>query len=352
MNNIFSIFHKNLQDELDSEVRVQSRSLQKNKQSSLKMLGEMDSGELQTTLGPGPMRFASQERPIDDQIESLRFFQRESFESIKQSWENPQKYDHFYGAHTKEVVFDDATYLNFARCHHFNEYEALKHMHKFNPQYLTLTCKSLEKQLLTRTLFQVPGLQTSEGLDCFYMRPSRYFPRETSVKDIIDNLVYVFQCMQEKEFNSAEGVAFIANMADWKMENFSVPYCHEFMKVLMGHVVPTNVRLFLIVDPPTWFGSVWTIMCQVLTKEFTKRIHLIRSTEIGNYLADEYEKVLPDEISGGMGDTKQMVSDFVTYRKFVERKNRKVEVSRKSNYSIGADEFISTDTLRPGLATQ
>jgi uncharacterized protein YbgA (DUF1722 family) len=82
------------------------------------------------------------------------------------------------------------------------------------------------------------------------MRPKRYDPDHTPVQDIIDNLVYVMNTMNEKEQNATRGIAFIANMDGWTMRNFSVEYCHKFMQVLQGTVVPTRVTHFLIVNPP------------------------------------------------------------------------------------------------------
>lgn len=334
-------FRQNLQDEIQaSGVLVKKHSFK----LRLEKKGKKDENPQSCRdLGPGPMRFASSsERDIADQIKSLRFFHRESFESIKRSWEIPRTRDHFNGGplirHEERVRFDDAAYLQFAMFNDFDQSKTLKHMHHFNLRYLSLRCVSLEKQLSTNTLFPVPGLETRDGLECFYMRPSNYFPHQTPVVNIIDNLVYVLQCMEEKEFNCRMGVAFIANMAGWKRENFAVEYCHEFMKALMGQHSPLHIKLFLIVDPPSWFESVWRIMRQVLTKEFRKTVRLIQSKDIGDYLADGYEEFLPSDMSGGRANTAEMVQDFITYRKYVE-----VE---KGDFS-GTGDFIPTHYFIP-----
>lgn len=95
----------------------------------------------------------------------------------------------------------------------------------------------------------------------FYMRPSRYFPNKTSVKTIIDNLCYVMNTMLDNdEFAQKEGIGFIACMDDWKMKNFDVKYCLQFMLALQGFMIPVKTQLFLIVNPPSWFGGIWKIM--------------------------------------------------------------------------------------------
>lgn len=79
------------------------------------------------------------------------------------------------------------------------------------------------------------------------MKPCR-FHRKDSVRDVIDNLVYVINCMLEKEVNARNGIGFIACMNDWKMSNFEVNYCYQFMMALQAMVVPVTVELFLIVN--------------------------------------------------------------------------------------------------------
>jgi hypothetical protein len=105
-------------------------------------------------------------------------------------------------------------------------------------------------------LFPVPGLKSKDGHSVFYMMPARYFPAKTSTEEIIDNLAYCMNTMCDtSEKSSSEGIAFMAYMNDWKMSNFSVSYCYQFMMMLQGRI-PVRVRLFLIVNPPGWFVSI------------------------------------------------------------------------------------------------
>lgn len=52
----------------------------------------------------------------------------------------------------------------------------------------------------------------------FYMKPSRYFPNETSARTIIENLSYVMNTMEERESPCKDGIGFLACMNDWKMK--------------------------------------------------------------------------------------------------------------------------------------
>uniref|UniRef100_A0A7S4JRV5 CRAL-TRIO domain-containing protein n=2 Tax=Odontella aurita TaxID=265563 RepID=A0A7S4JRV5_9STRA len=149
------------------------------------------------------------------------------------------------------------------------------------------------------------------------MRPSRYFPSQTTTKDIIDNLAYCMDVMVEKEKACTEGIAFMANMADWGFSNFSVSYCHQFMMMLQGRV-PVRVRLFLIVNPPGWFGTIWKIMKPMLADDFRKKVFMIPCSDLSDHLEANFQENLPDDIEIGKADTQGIVSDFIQYRKYVE----------------------------------
>mmetsp|Transcript_22805 Transcript_22805/g.63420 ORF Transcript_22805/g.63420 Transcript_22805/m.63420 type:complete len:283 (+) Transcript_22805:61-909(+) len=266
------------------------------------------------SLGQGPLRFAPEnERTISDQIAALNEKEKLCYDSLVAKWkeEYPDK------------PFSEDYVLRFARCspgtEKFNEKSALKVMRRFDRRYLDLKATKLEAQLLSKTLFPIPGLTTKGGHDLFYMRPSRYFPKKTSTELIIDNLAYCMTTMVEKEKACTEGIGFLANMDDWKFENFSVDYCFQFMKMLQGRV-PVRVRLFLIVNPPGWFGKIWAIMKPMLAKDFRQKVFMIKQEALSDHLMQDFEELLCDDIAVGKAKTDDIVSDFVKYRKFVEDK--------------------------------
>jgi len=266
------------------------------------------------SLSDGPMRFAPKdERSLEEQLAALTPEEKECFDSLKQKWEEKHP----------EEKFSDEMYLRFARCSpgtkKFNEKAAWKVMKKFDKHYLEVKAADLEQQLLTKTLFPVPGLKTNEGHDMFYMRPSRYSPKEMTVKSIIDNLAYCMTTMVEKEKACTEGIGFLAYMNDWSMRNFSMDYCYQFMMMLQGRV-PVRVRLFLIVNPPHWFDVIWKMMKPMLAADFRKKVFIIYEDELMEHLAAGAEEFLPDETKKGQANTDAIVQDFITYRKHVESK--------------------------------
>lgn len=156
----------------------------------------------------------------------------------------------------------------------------------------------------------------------FYMRPSRYFPRKAPTNNMIDLIVYVMSTMLEKESGSVHGLGLVANMADWTMENFTVSYWHKLLITLQGHRVPTRISVFLIVDPPSWFDSIWKIMKPMMSDDFRDKVAVVSSKHLQVYLMDEYQRYLPDEMHGGRMNTSHIVKAFVAERKAIESTSR------------------------------
>jgi len=268
-----------------------------------------------TATTTGPQRFApsKDERTIQEQIRRLSTEEKECFDNLKKKW----------ATKFPDTELSDEMVLRFGYCSpgskKFNEAASWKVMKNFDQRFLKLNATTLEDQLMSKTLFPIPGLKTKEGNhDVFYMRPSRYFPSKTSTKDIIDNLGYCMMSMQAgNEKNSKEGIGFVANMDDWKMTNFSFDYCLQFMNMLQGKI-PVRVRMFLIVNPPGWFGMIWKIMKPMLTKDFRQKVAVIPESDLPKYLAEGFEDSLPDEFTNGRASTDDIVKDFVAYRKSVE----------------------------------
>ena len=191
------------------------------------------------------------------------------------------------------------------------------------------TVQQLEAQLNTQTLFPLPtGLASKDGAvdSFFYMKPARYRPSKTPTSTITANLVYAMDTLAERHaydfFNTStaqtqHGIGFIANMRDWSMREFAVDYCQAFMQALQGIYTPVQAALFLIVDPPAWFGRVWSIMKPMLGVGFTRKVFIIAHEELDHFLQPGFEQYLPDEF-GGDCDTATLVHDFIAYRLAVE----------------------------------
>jgi hypothetical protein len=284
--------------------------------------------ELQRELGDGPMRFGPVhiEPPLREQLLSHGIEGFNAFASLTAHWSN-------CGESSKKQYKDEHIF-RILRYYKFDERRALGLMKRSDPRRFELNSFDQLEQLETKTLFPVPGLKTLEGSNCFYMRPCRYFPHQTSTTQIIDNLIYVMDTYASRDVELKTGIAFIANMNDWTFENFSTSYCQRFMNGLQGRSFCAKVNLFLIVNPPGWFGKIWAIMKPMLSTKFQEKVHMIHEEELPFFFKQGFEKYLPNEFIEGEADTDKMVADFIAYRNAMEKATGQVQVSAKTLFGF------------------
>lgn len=219
-----------------------------------------------------------------------------------------------------------AWHLRFLRCHclrdgSFSSERALAEERKLQRHFLTLNVFELQAQLQTKTLFPVPGLKSFHGHDMFYMKPSRFQPKENSTSDIIDNLVYVMNCMLENnEKAQKNGIGLVYNMDDWTMEHYQKSYIHRFMMALQSYIVPVKIVSFLIVNPPSWFRTVWLVLKPMLSPSFRQCVKICPESKLSKYLSADFRQFLPDEMTLGRASTNGMLHKFIAERQAIETK--------------------------------
>lgn len=323
---------------------------------------------IRAELGPGPARFlpTQPERSIQEQLSSLSLEDRDCLDILKAKWlkrglelrnrKNGQK-------SMMPLNLSDAWFLRIARNNtgddgQFNVQQSWAALKKLNARYLTFKVDDLEDQLMTKTIFPLPSVRTQRqygGGGVFYMRPSRYFAKTTSTAQIIDNLAYCIQSMLEhNEHDCTRGISFIARMNGWTMKNFATDYCFQFMQMLQGNTVPVTVNLFLIVNPPHWFGSVWKMMKPMLSSEFQAKVKMIPESKLEMYLEPGYAALLPNDVANedscinaiGEADEDELVKDWIQYRKFVEAKIEECESSSQNcSFSYSHNQTLSWDDV-------
>lgn len=271
--------------------------------------------EMTQALGKGPMRFGAVRRPLNvkDRLvkneEVLAAFIELEVAVAGHGIDESFGADHLYRA---------------ALYHNFDIEKSVKLLKRMDPRHWNISIAQLETQLETQTLYPLPRKLRSKDkdIDCFfYMKPSRFVPNQTKTSTIIANLLYVMDSMDHySDKSGSKKIGFIANMNDWTMEHFAVDYCLQFMESLQGRKGPINVDMFLIVNPPGWFGKVWKIMKPMLSPNFKRKVHMIPEAKLGDFLAPGYTKYLPQEFARGEVDAGELVQDFIRYRTYVETK--------------------------------
>ena len=236
----------------------------------------------------------------------------------------------------------------------FNERQSVRLLKRMDSRYFNMTAQELEKQLMTKTIFPLPGVASQAAQDFCYMRPSRFFPNITSTSTLIANLTYVLDSIYERHRDPTRTVGLIANMNDWKMENFSLDCTLKFMEVLQGNAGPNQVDLFLIVNPPTSFRNVWKKLKPRLQPSFRERVCLISEYDLGTFLDSGYEEHLPSELSLGSANADELVRNFVCFRMFVEAETRERipnnYIHCSSSSINGNTTTCTSSTVKQGLA--
>ena len=258
---------------------------------------------------------------FEDQLSRLTVAQRLCVINLKTTWEN--------GDGNKSRRFPDLWYIKFSKCSPGTPYDyksALKVMQKFDRRTLTLSVVTIESQLNARTIFPCPGLLSAKGHAVMYFRMSNFSPKKDPVRLMLDSLVYVMNSMMECDDVCTDGLSLVSNMTDLKMTNVSVAYFHKIIMALQGRQLPTRVNLWLLVNPPAWFGSVWQIMRPMMSEEFRSKVFRISEKDMGPFMNEGYENFLPDDMKSGRANTDTIIRNYITER-------RRLEADKSLHYS-------------------
>jgi hypothetical protein len=113
-------------------------------------------------------------------------------------------------------------------------------------------------------------------------------------------------------------------------------------------MVPVKVELFLIVNPPAWFGAIWKIMRPMLVPSFRRKVKICTESQLPKYLQKGYEAYLPDDFETGRASTKNLVEDFITYRRYVERDYNEEVDGTDPTYQNSYDDGLDNGSVVSG----
>ena len=157
-----------------------------------------------------------------------------------------------------------------------------------------LLISDVEKMVLDGVLIVHPRLVTTTGRSVMFMRPAAYFPSKTPTSDFIKLLAYMTQRMTEDTSAQVEGFTFVADLLNWKMQNFSQSYAMTWFLTMLA--MPVKLHSFYIVDAPSWFGVVWSIIRNAMTRDFQSKVIYATRETIDQVLDRDHR---PPDIAGG-----------------------------------------------------
>ncbi|KAL3936748.1 MAG: hypothetical protein SGBAC_008000 [Bacillariaceae sp.] len=209
--------------------------------------------------------------------------------------------------------------LRYAIFHNFDYDDAKAAVEKcaFN-KYLNLRMHGdLAEQFASNLLFPLSNLTLKlNKSQVIYVRPSQYQPSPENEDLMIKSLCYVLNDCTRSEAECHNGVAMVINMNEWSTENFSSDVWKRFMSVLQGELVPTKVKMVVIVDAPKEFVAIWNVLKKSLQTKFSKKVRLIKEAKLGTYLMDGYQKYLPSDFCGTWRDANELCEDYVDQKAY------------------------------------
>jgi len=185
---------------------------------------------------------------------------------------------------------------------------------------------SLLKQIEVCALFPLSGLKTKrENSEVCYFRPSRFAPQVNNTALLIKNMCYVLNDLSSTKEQCQNGVTFLANMKSYSTKLYDEHFWLELLHVLQGNVIPTKISLFLILNPPTWFGRFWKciVLKANMSPEFYKKVRVIESEDLVDYFHEGYRSYLPEDAGHGWRETSEIVEDYIDRRLFIDKQNAK-----------------------------
>lgn len=235
------------------------------------------------------------------------------------------------------IRVSDELVFRYANFYNFDAEEAIDGIHEDNGSpYMKLKMEDLEEQFETNAVFPLPKLKTRKSdSEVIYMKPSRVNPnncnsnRNNSEEDgnssndrFIESLCYVFNDLSQTVEQCRNGVAVIADMQDVTKDNFNKEHCANLMQAIQGEMVPTRVEIFIIVSPPAWFHKVFKWMKSKGSKDFLRRVHLIKPDQLAQFLMEDYELYLPDDLPGGYAVGSEICEDYMDLKSVQEEQSQ------------------------------
>lgn len=92
------------------------------------------------------------------------------------------------------------------------------------------------------------------------------------------------------------------------------------MHLIDGNTIPIRINEILSVDAPKVYSKIMKMSKPLMTKSFAEKFKVIKSRDLGEYLMEDFEKYLPDDIYvGGWRSGEEIMEDFIDQSRFDEQ---------------------------------
>lgn len=264
-----------------------------------------------------------EDRRVSREEESLFRLCLESYAQDKEERECLQRLHLF--CMRNDIRLSDHLIFRFACCHEFEYRTARKALlANYNRPYISVALDDRISAFLQDTLcfYPLPGLRSKFGNSrVLFFRSPRYVPSPDNQKVCLESLNYVVHSMCEDEEECRNGITIVSYLEGFGMKNHDPDLGDETMRIFNGTSVPIKVNEILLVDAPKVVSRVLKLTRTFMTKSLRKKIKIIKSADLGEYLMDGFEEFLPNEMEAGWKNGAEIVEDFVDQKRFNESKD-------------------------------
>lgn len=220
---------------------------------------------------------------------------------------------------------------------------------------LRVDARRLADDFASRAVIPLPGIITKASapisLDCatvIYIRPSRFF----AVSDPLRLVTYTMNCMYDRYVQDAplsaslsQPIILLVNLKGYyvsssrQQDSFGLEHWISLLCLIQGKRGPVQAERLWLVNASSEFDDFWQAQVQSFCDEngFASRVSFIKkSRHLSQVLESGYEVDLPKDFRNGKASTRELVSDFLNYRRALEeilQQEQKTAQRRKQMYA-------------------
>eukprot|EP00977_Amphora_coffeiformis_P015849 scaffold4743_cov171-Amphora_coffeaeformis.AAC.22 len=296
---------------------------------------------------------------LASRLEDLTTDQQRAYGEIKTTWKEEWEVIH----PGEQQPWSDRTIIRVASFAEFEVEEALELLRRMPITHWQNSANivdagTLAEDAQTLSIVPLPGVTTRAAKDTVYVYPKRF----TAACNPLRLLTYTMNCMYDRHRDSESRckLALLMNLNGYRfsskqLEAFPLKDWVTWMELIQGQNGPLRVVQVLLVNASPEFLKVWKAKLRQHCEDgFSWRFNLVEDADhLDRHLKPGFEENLPKDLPRGKARVKDLVGDFMKYRKalesIVQERERVAEEKRLKLENIDAVESNSDDDAESGL---
>ena len=276
--------------------------------------------DLVNRYGPHPPQAS-----LVSKLYALPSGQRSNFRQIKTAWHKEWATLH----PTDPQPWSDESLLRVWNWVNFDKEQAMKVLRNMKPSHWhtsfhEVSANSLAKDFASRAVLPLPGISTKSCSNVIYIRPSRFF----AVKDPLRLITYTMNCIYDRYGDSSSSckMALLVNLKGYHLtsrqqDKFGFADWVSLIQLVQGESGPIKAVQVFFVNAQFDFLELWDTHLQPFCKFGTLAQFYFadNANNLDIYFEPGFEDGLTKDLQQGKTSTRELISDFLTYRKALEK---------------------------------